>query len=148
MLLLFAFFSWSCLLSAIIAYYVVCSVNDKVFHPFLASCKWDGGWVKTYYSGPFQARKCTCFLVHFVLFKGHFFKISCSVLKNTKNGFLKQILPHNFCYLLNDSVFSKIFYLFTHLCLFQWKTSSRCVLCNHMKWNSSYRIEMEQWTHM
>jgi hypothetical protein len=87
--------------------------------------------VKTHHGGIFRARKCICFLVHFVLFWAFFF-ISFSILKNTKNGFLTQIFPHNSCYISNDSVSSKNNYVFTHLCLFEWKTSSKCFLWNHM----------------
>jgi hypothetical protein len=60
------------------------------------------------------------------------FFISFNILKNTKNGFLTQIFPHNSCYIPNDSVFSKSIYVFTHLRLFEWKTSSKFFLWNHM----------------
>jgi hypothetical protein len=55
-----------------------------------------------------------------------------SVLINIENGFFTQNFQHNFCYLSYDSVFSTSFYVFTHLCLFEWTTSSRCFLWNHM----------------
>jgi len=39
---------------------------------------------------------------------------------------------HNSYYLSNDNVCSRDFYVFTHLCLFEWKTSSKCFLRIHM----------------
>jgi hypothetical protein len=41
----------------------------------------------------------------------------------------------------HDSVFSKNFYVFTHLCLFEWKTSSICFLWNQM--NGTIDIELK-----
>ncbi len=67
------------------------------------------------------------FKVYFVLFWGRFSFISFNFLRNTINGFLTQFL-----YLSNDNVFSTNFYVFTHLCLFEWKTSSKCFLRIHM----------------
>ncbi len=68
----------------------------------------------------------------FYYFGGNFFFISSSVLRNIENGFWAQILPHNSCYLSNDRAFKKKLYVFTHLSLFEWKTSSKCFLWNHI----------------
>ncbi len=57
-------------------------------------------------------------------------------MRNIKNGFLTQILQHNYCYLSNDSGFSKKL-LCIHTCLFEWKTSSRCgILYIELKWDN------------
>jgi hypothetical protein len=73
----------------------------------------------------------------FCIILGDFFFISFSVLRNIKNGFLTQILQHNSCYLSNDNGFSKKFYVFTHLYLTEWKTSSRFgILHIELKWDN------------
>ncbi len=72
----------------------------------------------------------------FCIILGAIFFISFSVLKNIKNENLTQILQHNSCYFSNDSG-SKNFYVFTHLCLFKWKTSSRFgILHIELKWDN------------
>jgi hypothetical protein len=69
MLLLFVLLSWSCLLSAIIAYWCYLFNEWQGISPLSCFVQvWDIGWVKTYYNGTFQARKCIHFLIHFVLF--------------------------------------------------------------------------------
>jgi hypothetical protein len=70
--------------------------------------------------------------IHFVLFWGRFSFISFKFLINTINGFLTQSFQQNSYYLSNDNVLSTNFYVFTHLCLFEWKISSKCFLKNHM----------------
>jgi hypothetical protein len=97
--------------------------------------------VKAHYGGTFWARKCTHFKYTLYYFRGRFFFISSSILKNIEIGFLTQILLHNSCYLSNDNVFPKNIYVFTHLCLFEWKTSSKCFLWNHM--NETFHIELK-----
>jgi hypothetical protein len=63
--------------------------------------------VKAHYNGTFWARKCTHFLVHFVLFWGNFFSFHLAFWETLKMDFLTQRFSHNSCYLSNDSVFSK-----------------------------------------
>jgi hypothetical protein len=90
--------------------------------------------VKAHYNDIFWAKKCTRFVVHWIILGAIFF-ISFSVLRIIKNGFLTQVLQHNSCYLSNDNGFSKNSYVFTHLRLFEWKTSSRCgILHIKLKW--------------
>jgi hypothetical protein len=73
----------------------------------------------------------------FCIILGADFFISFSLLRYIKNGFLTQVLQHNSCYLSNDNGFSKNFYVFTHLCLFEWKISSRCgILHIELKWDN------------
>jgi hypothetical protein len=81
------------------------------------------------------------FLVHFILFWGQIFFISSNILKNIENKILTQILLHNSCYFSNDRYFSKKNYVFTHLRLFECKTSSICFLWNHM--NGTFHIELK-----
>jgi hypothetical protein len=95
---------------------------NKIFAPLGESTLW---W---YILG----KKTHLFFNTFCIILGPFFFMSFSILKIIENGFLTQILPHNSCYLSNDTVFSKTFFVFTHLHLFECKTSSRCFLWNHM----------------
>jgi hypothetical protein len=62
----------------------------------------------------FEQENLLVFLYILYYFGGKIFHISSSVLRNIKNGFLTQNLPHNSCYFSNDTVFSKIFYIFCH----------------------------------
>jgi hypothetical protein len=80
------------------------------------------------------------FWVH-VLFQGSFSFISSSILRNTSNGFLHKSLLQNSCYLSIDNVFSTNLYVFTHLCLFEWKISFICFLWNHI--NGTLHIELK-----
>jgi hypothetical protein len=68
-MLLFMLISWSCLLSAIIAYWCCLFSEWQGISPLFCFVQvWDVGWMRTYYSGTFWARKWTCFFVHFVWF--------------------------------------------------------------------------------
>jgi hypothetical protein len=80
------------------------------------------------------------FSTFYILLRDFFFMAS-SVLRNTKNGFLTKILPHNSCYLSNASVFSNNFYGFTHLHLFEWKVSSN-FFCE-ITWVKTLHIELK-----
>jgi hypothetical protein len=52
---------------------------------------------------------------------------------------LTQIFQHNSCYLSNDNGFSKNSYVFTDVCLFEWKNSSRCgILHIKLKWDNEF----------
>ncbi len=64
-------------------------------------------------------KKMYSFFSTFCTILGVDFFISFNILRNNKKRFLTQILQHNFCYLSNDSGFSKNFYVFTHFCLFE-----------------------------
>jgi hypothetical protein len=83
------------------------------------------------------SKKIYSFCSPLCIILGAEFFIPFSVLRNTKNGFLTQILQHNSCYLSNDNGFSKNSYIFTHVCLFEWKNSSRCgILHIKLKWDN------------
>jgi hypothetical protein len=83
------------------------------------------------------SKKMHSFCSTFCIILGANFFISFSVLKNIKNEFLTQIFQHNSCYLSNDSGFSKNLYVFTHLWLFEWKTSSKSgILHIKLKWDN------------
>jgi hypothetical protein len=78
----------------------------------------------------------TNFFCTFCIILGVDFLISFNVLRNTKNGFLTQILQHIYCYLSNDNDFSKKI-LCIHTCLFEWKTSFRCGIFHiEFKWDN------------
>jgi hypothetical protein len=63
-------------------------------------------------------KKMYSFFSTFIIILGAKIFISFNILRNTKNGFLTQILQHNSCYLSNDGGFSKKQKnVFTHACL-------------------------------
>jgi hypothetical protein len=83
------------------------------------------------------SKKMYSFCSTFCINLGADFFISFSVLRITKYGFLTQILQHNSCYLPNDNGLKKDSCVFTHLRLFEWKTSSRCgILHIKLKWDN------------